>query len=96
MHGDTELAAWPLAACERVDLTLVHRVARLQLAARRAGYSIRLREAPATLCQLLDLVGLADVVPCSFTPLSSTDQLRCTSEQDDPIEDKASRRRSER
>ena len=96
MHGDTELAAWPLAACERVDLTLVHRVARLQLAARRAGYSIRLREAPATLCQLLDLVGLANAVPCSTAPLSSTDPLWCASEQDGPSEEKASRRRSER
>ena len=96
MCGDTELAAWPLPACERVDLTLVHRVAMLQLAARRAGYSIRLREAPATLCQLLDLVGLASAVPCSTAPLSSTDPLGRASEQDGPTEGKASRRCSDR
>ena len=69
LRGDTEVAEWPIPACEKIDLTLVHRLARLQLVARRAGYSIRLREPPASLRQLLDLVGLAGVVPCSTDPV---------------------------
>jgi hypothetical protein len=73
MRGDTELAAWTLPGYQKVDLSLVHRVARLQLAARRAGCSIRLREAPAPLRELLDLVGLAEVVPCSVAPLGPID-----------------------
>ena len=44
------------------DLAVVDALARLQLAARRLGYSIGLRNASAELRGLLDLVGLADVV----------------------------------
>ncbi|HWU12017.1 MAG TPA: STAS domain-containing protein [Streptomyces sp.] len=47
----------------RPDLTLVEAVARLGLVARRAGgVELRLRNVPAELGALLDLVGLADVV----------------------------------
>ncbi|MFI9628739.1 STAS domain-containing protein [Streptomyces sp. NPDC052042] len=46
-----------------VDLALVEAVARLGLVARRAGGKrLRLRNAPSGLRDLLDLVGLADVV----------------------------------
>jgi hypothetical protein len=44
------------------DLAVVDALARLQLAARRLGYSIGLRDPSAELRALLDLVGLADVV----------------------------------
>jgi hypothetical protein len=44
------------------DLAVVDALARLQLAARRLGYSIGLRHPSAELRALLDLVGLADVV----------------------------------
>ncbi len=44
------------------DLALVDALARLQLAARRLGCSLRLRHPGQELCELLDLVGLADVV----------------------------------
>ena len=44
------------------DLAVVDALARLQLAARRVGCSIGLRNPSAELCALLDLVGLADVV----------------------------------
>ncbi len=61
-RGDAELASWPLAGSGHVDLAVVDELARLLLAARRMGYSIRLREAGAGLLELLDLVGLRDLV----------------------------------
>ena len=45
------------------NLAVVDSLARLQLAARRRGYSIRLRHASRALCDLITLVGLADVLP---------------------------------
>ena len=45
-----------------LDLDLVDALARLQLAAQRAGRAIRLCDPGRDLCALLDLVGLADVV----------------------------------
>ena len=45
------------------DLCTVDDLARLQLAARRAGCSIQLRNAGAALRELIALVGLADVLP---------------------------------
>ena len=44
------------------DLPLVDALARLQLAARRLGWEVRLVDPCPHLCQLLHLVGLADVV----------------------------------
>lgn len=44
------------------DLTLVDRLARLQLCARRLGCSIRLRDLCPELRRLLEVVGLADVL----------------------------------
>lgn len=46
----------------RPDLALLDALARLQLAARRLGCSIRLRNPCPELCELLDLVGLADLL----------------------------------
>lgn len=63
LQGDTELDEWPLAAGEWPDLALVDYLARLQLAARRHGYSISVRHAPPALGKLLRLAGLATVVP---------------------------------
>jgi ABC-type transporter Mla MlaB component len=45
-----------------VDAVTVDALARLQLAARRHGCSVRLRNAPGGLLELLALVGLRDVV----------------------------------
>jgi hypothetical protein len=45
------------------ELGLVDDLARLQLAARRQGWSIRLRHPSCELAQLLTLAGLADVIP---------------------------------
>ena len=46
----------------RPDLTAVNALARLQLAAKRLGWTVRLRNPPAELCQLLDFIGLRDVI----------------------------------
>jgi ABC-type transporter Mla MlaB component len=44
------------------DAVTVDALARLQLAARRTGCSIRLRNASPELCELVAFMGLADVV----------------------------------
>jgi hypothetical protein len=49
---------------EDAGLSVVDALARLQLAARRSGGGVRVYDAPAELVQVLDLAGLADVVPC--------------------------------
>jgi hypothetical protein len=61
VRGDAELASWPLPS-GRPDLAVVDDLARWQLAARRLGCSIRVRDACEELTALLDLVGLRDVV----------------------------------
>jgi hypothetical protein len=61
--GGAEVASWPLAGSGRPDLAVVDELARLQLLVRRAGCSIRLRDACVDLLALLDLVGLSDVLP---------------------------------
>jgi ABC-type transporter Mla MlaB component len=45
------------------DAVTVEALARLQLAARRRGCRIRLRNASAELVELVDFMGLADVLP---------------------------------
>jgi hypothetical protein len=44
------------------DVAAVDALARLQLTARRLGYEIRLRDASVDLQDLLDFVGLSDVL----------------------------------
>ena len=56
-RGD-EISTWTLMGTEPVDLGLVDEVARWQLAARRLGCSIWLRDADRHLLDLLELVGL--------------------------------------
>ena len=63
VRGERELASWPLLDGSRRDLAIVDRLARLQLVARRIGCTIRLRGGCDNLLGLLDLAGLADVVP---------------------------------
>ncbi len=60
--GRTEVASWPLTGTGRPDVSSVDALARLQLAARRLGCSIRLRDPCPELSALLDLVGLREVV----------------------------------
>jgi hypothetical protein len=62
VRGDVEVASWPLTQDTRPDLAAIDELVRLQLAARRLGCSIRLRDASGYLWELLDLAGLTDVV----------------------------------
>jgi hypothetical protein len=62
MHGDTEIARWPLPEGSGHDLSVVDWLARLHLMARRQGCSIRLGDAPGRLRELLTLADLADII----------------------------------
>jgi hypothetical protein len=57
------------AKFDRPDLATVNTLARLQLAAQRLGWTVRLRNPTAELCALLDFVGLRDVVGLPLEPL---------------------------
>lgn len=61
VDGDVELVVGRADGL-RSDLALVDTLARLQLAARRVGSSIRLRNPSEELLELLELVGLDDLV----------------------------------
>jgi hypothetical protein len=58
----TLLATWVLPEGSRPDLAGVDALARLQLAARRLGWSIRLCTVCPRLGEVVDLAGLADVL----------------------------------
>jgi hypothetical protein len=61
VSGDAELASWTLHR-GRPDLSVVDSLGRLQLAARRMGCSVRLRSPGPHLLELLELVGLSDLI----------------------------------
>ena len=63
LDDDVEVVLWRMDGLSGPDLGLVDRLARLQLAARRLGYAIRLRNPCDELSALLDLLGLSDVLP---------------------------------
>jgi hypothetical protein len=67
---DEELAAWPLWWLGRPTLEAVDELARLHLLARSLGCSIRLRNVGADLRELLDFVGLREVLiaDCGLPP----------------------------
>jgi hypothetical protein len=56
------VASWPLSLRGHPDLEVVDQLARLQLAARRAGSAIQLRDASPEIVALLDLAGLREVL----------------------------------
>jgi ABC-type transporter Mla MlaB component len=60
-HDTVELALCDVAGVE-VDAVTVDALARLQLAARRLGCSVRLRNASNELRELVDFMGLNDVL----------------------------------
>lgn len=62
VRGDDEVRSWPLPA-RHPDLALVDELARLQLEACRRGCAIRLRSPGPRLWELLQLAGMARVVP---------------------------------
>jgi hypothetical protein len=63
LRDGAEVASWPLV-CEdgRVDLGAVNDLARMQLQARREGCTVWLRHACPDLIELLELVGLLQVI----------------------------------
>jgi hypothetical protein len=62
VRGDIEVASWPLQSGGRPDLAVVNELARLQLVAQRLGWSVMLIDTAVELSELLDLVGLGEVV----------------------------------
>jgi anti-anti-sigma regulatory factor len=61
--GRVEVVTCDMSGLTEPDLVAVEVLARMQLAARQAGGSIRLRHASAELQDLLGFVGLDNVVP---------------------------------
>ncbi|MGH9246175.1 MAG: STAS domain-containing protein [Acidimicrobiales bacterium] len=61
--SDAAVLTCDVGALTHPDAVAIDALARLQLAAQRLGRSIRLRHAGRRLQDLLDLVGLADVLP---------------------------------
>jgi hypothetical protein len=62
VSGDTVLATWDIECDGRPALALVDELARLHLAARRLGWSIRVRDAEPALTEMIELAGLSDVL----------------------------------
>ncbi len=58
VHGRAVIHTWSVDGSGPPDLGVVDDLARVQLMARRFGYSIRLRDVSADLAALLDLFGL--------------------------------------
>jgi hypothetical protein len=80
VRGDVEVASWPLPPGGSPDLSVIDRLARLQVAARRAGCSVRLRDAPSQLRELIDLAGLSGIIadaagPATTEPAGPADEL---------------------
>ena len=69
VRGDVELASWPLTSRDRPGLAVVEELARWQLAARRQGCSIRLRDPCVELLELLDLLGLGEAAGLCVQPV---------------------------
>ena len=63
--GDVDLVTCEVGGLAEPDSVAVDALARMQLAARRMGRSIRLRHVRAKLQDLLQLTGLCEEVPCS-------------------------------
>ena len=62
VRGESELLTWALGGHVPPDLSTVDELAGLQLAARRLGCSIQLRDASRELLALLELAGLDQVL----------------------------------
>jgi hypothetical protein len=63
LHGEVAVVLWRMDGMPDPDLSVVDALARLQLAARQMGGSIRLRNPCERLRALLDLAGLSEVLP---------------------------------
>jgi hypothetical protein len=63
LDGDVEVVLWRMDGTPDPDLWVVDALARLQLAARQVGGSIRLRNPCERLRALIDFAGLSEVFP---------------------------------
>ena len=61
-RGDVEVVSWPVTAWRHRGLAVIDDLARVQLAARRLGWTIRLRYPSVELSELIELAGLAEVL----------------------------------
>jgi hypothetical protein len=71
VDGDVEVTTVHVDGPSAPDLAVVATVARLQLMARRMGWTIRLEDPCPRLCELLEFVGLGDLLldpPPGVTP----------------------------
>lgn len=73
LDGDVEVVLWRMDGMADPDLWVVDALARLQLAARQVGGSIRLRNPSDRLRALLDIVGLAEVFPDAVIDAGASD-----------------------
>lgn len=62
VNGDDVLAEWDVHCDGRPALALLDELARLQLAARRLGLAIIVRDADTRLAGVIALAGLSDVL----------------------------------
>ena len=62
VNGDEVLAEWDVRCDGRPALALLDELARLQLAARRLGLAIAVRDADTRLADVIALAGLSDVL----------------------------------
>ena len=62
VNGDDVLAEWDVQCDGRPALALLDELARLQLAARRLGLAIIVRDADTRLAGVIALAGLSDVL----------------------------------
>jgi hypothetical protein len=62
LRDGREVASWPFEVCEPIDIEVIDGLARVQLTAMQLGCSIRLRDVPDEVAELLDLVGLLGVL----------------------------------
>ena len=68
-RAGVEIVSWPLEVHGPVDLDVVDDLALLQLAARRMGCSIKLRDTCCELTALLGFLGLAKAIGASTGPV---------------------------
>ncbi len=61
-RDEIEVTSWPLAGWGPPDLEVVDRLAGLQLTAGRLGCSVRVRDPCVELVELLELLGLGELV----------------------------------
>jgi hypothetical protein len=74
--GRVDIVMYDVGAVAEPDVMVIEALARLQLTARRAGGSIGVRRASGRLRDLLDLVGLCDVIALGDeSPLGSYGQV---------------------